>query len=101
MAAGSIGHGHLWFRRFAADALLRSGDWAGAVAQADRLDAYTAAEPLGWSDLVIRRVRLMAKAGSGQATNADREAARALVAALEAALLCDAVPALRQAYALD
>ena len=101
LAAGSISHGHLWFRRFAAEALLRSGDWAGALTQADRLESYTAAEPLGWSNLVVRRVRLMAKAGLGRVTEADRDAARMLAAELDAALLCDAVPGLRQAYALD
>ena len=77
-----------------------AGEWDRAEEEADALAAYTAAEPLGWSEHLIRRARLLARAGRGAADPADRDAARRLVADLEAALQRSAIPALRTAFRL-
>jgi DNA-binding SARP family transcriptional activator len=97
LAAAGVGRAHLWFRRAAAEALLAAGDWAGAAAQAEALERFMANEPSTWSDLVVRRARLLAKAGAGAADEADRAAARTLAADLEAALLRRLIPKLRDA----
>ncbi|MGP1396537.1 MAG: BTAD domain-containing putative transcriptional regulator [Inquilinaceae bacterium] len=98
LAAGSISHAHLFFRQAAGEALLRAEDWDGALVQADRLQAYTAAEPLGWSDLTIRRLRLLARAGSGDTKPHDRDEAGRLISDLEAALLRHQIAAVRDAF---
>ncbi|XWN29845.1 MAG: AAA family ATPase [Devosia sp.] len=98
LAVGSLGHSHLWFRQLAAEALLREGDYDGADHHGDELAAYTSEEPLAWSDMVIRRIRLLARHGRGDTCEADAAEASALMADLEAALLKDSLTALRIAF---
>jgi hypothetical protein len=57
--AGSVSHNHFFFLRDAIDAVLRAGDLDAALRYASRLRAYTAAEPLPWSDLVIERAEAL------------------------------------------
>jgi hypothetical protein len=72
LAAGAISHNHLHFHQLAMDAQLRAGDWPGAEAQADALEAYSD-EPLPWSRFHVARGRLLAAMGRGQG-DADSEA---------------------------
>ena len=98
LAAGSLGHAHIWGRQVAAQALLRAGGWTGAERQAERLAAYTEEEPLGWTDLVIRFVRLRARQGRGEAGDEDIEEARRLIAELDRACIRSLIPDLRASF---
>ena len=75
LARGCNAHNHLWFYRDAIDACLGAGDWDAAERYAAALAAYTAAEPLPWSDFIVARGRALAAQGSG---NADAEVAAEL-----------------------
>jgi len=92
--AGSVSHNHFFFARDAIDAALASGEHDRALRYAARLRAYTAGEPLPWSDLVIARAESLVAAarGAGDGAMLTRlaDTARALgqldlVAALDAA----------------
>jgi tetratricopeptide (TPR) repeat protein len=56
---GSVSHNHFFFARDGIDACVAAGDLDGALRYAERLRAYTAAEPLPWSDLVIGRAETL------------------------------------------
>ncbi|HEX6999294.1 MAG TPA: adenylate/guanylate cyclase domain-containing protein [Gammaproteobacteria bacterium] len=96
--AGSVSHNHYFFARDAIDAALAERDVERASRLAARLAAYTAAEPLPWSTLVLRRAEALvahlrgARGAAHEATLAELAAmARRmgqldLAAALEAAL---------------
>jgi tetratricopeptide (TPR) repeat protein len=77
--AGSVSHNHFFFARDAIDAALRAGQHERALHYAARLRAYTAAEPLPWSDLVSARAEALVAAarGTGDATVLTRLADRA------------------------
>ncbi len=62
---GCVGHNHLWFYRDAMEASLDSADWDAAEQYAAALSAFTAAEPLPWSDFFIARTRALADIGRG------------------------------------
>ncbi|HET6521639.1 MAG TPA: tetratricopeptide repeat protein, partial [Geminicoccaceae bacterium] len=66
LAAGSLSHNHLWFRRDAIEACLAVGDWDGAERHAAALEAHTLAEPLPWAELLIARGRALAAFGRGR-----------------------------------
>jgi hypothetical protein len=66
LARGALSHNHFDFRACAIDALLACGDFEGALAHADALESYTAAEPLLWSDLAVERARLLVRYGTGE-----------------------------------
>lgn len=53
LESGSVSHNHLWFFRDAIVASLRAGDHVAAAGFADKLKAFTAPEPLGWSSFYI------------------------------------------------
>jgi tetratricopeptide (TPR) repeat protein len=57
--AGSVSHNHFFFARDAIDAALQAHDLDGALRYAARLRAYTADEPLPWSDAVIARAEAL------------------------------------------
>jgi class 3 adenylate cyclase len=59
LAAGSLSHNHLWFRRYAIEAALAAGDLDEASRQAEALERYTAAEPLPWSTVLVARARAL------------------------------------------
>jgi class 3 adenylate cyclase/tetratricopeptide (TPR) repeat protein len=65
LEAGAVGHNHLWFRRDAIETGLEHGEWDLAARHADVLAAFTAEEPLPWSDFVIRRGRALVALGRG------------------------------------
>ena len=86
-----------WFHQFAGDALLAVGEVDRAAAHADRLDAMTREEPLGWVDLTSRRLRVLCRL---RVDPLDADAigeARDLVTALEAGCLRQALLAVREA----
>jgi len=74
LAEGAVGHNHLWFYRDAIDAGLDSGDWDEAERYAAALEAFTADEPLPWSDVFIARARALARFGQGERGAAIAEA---------------------------
>ena len=53
LAGAAISHNHLWYHRTRIEWALKSHDWPTAKRHADRLEAYTAAEPLTWAQLHI------------------------------------------------
>lgn len=65
LARGTISHNVLWFRRNAMDDAILSGAWTQARHHADALAAYTQAEPMPWSDLLVARARALASWGEG------------------------------------
>jgi class 3 adenylate cyclase/tetratricopeptide (TPR) repeat protein len=67
---GSVSHNHLWFYRFAMDALLGAGDWERVEAYADALEDFTRPEPLPWADFYIARGRALAAFGRGNRDDA-------------------------------
>jgi hypothetical protein len=68
--AGSVSHNHFFFARDAIDAALAHRDFERALRYAARLRAYTAAESLAWSQLVIARAESLAAHGRGAANGA-------------------------------
>jgi hypothetical protein len=85
LAKGAVGHNHFWFRRYAIEAALQAGEWDVADAHADALARRTAAEPLPYSDLIVARGRILARAGCGTARDEDAEELAALRAKAAAA----------------
>jgi class 3 adenylate cyclase/tetratricopeptide (TPR) repeat protein len=71
LARGSVGHNHLWFYRDAIEALLSSGDAAGALEYVGLLEAYTRVEPLAWANLFAARGRALAAVLRGAAEQKD------------------------------
>jgi hypothetical protein len=88
--SGSVSHNHFFFARDAIDAALRAGDPDRALRYAARLRAYTAAEPLPWSDAVIARAEALVARAQG---TPDTQAREAIAAARRFGLL-DLLPAL-------
>ncbi|WP_171060443.1 BTAD domain-containing putative transcriptional regulator [Poseidonocella sp. HB161398] len=90
-ASGEARFTQFWYHRIAIDAALRIGREDLALASAQALEEMTAAEPLGWTGLVIRRARLLAGAMTqGVTPQAATEAAalrQEIAAALQGALL--------------
>ena len=68
---GSVSHNHFFFARDAIDAALAEDDPERALGYAARLRAYTAAEPLPWSDLVIERAESLVAAARAPASCAN------------------------------
>jgi class 3 adenylate cyclase/tetratricopeptide (TPR) repeat protein len=66
LAAGSVSHNHLHFRRDAIDACLDAEDWSGAELHSDALETYTHEEPLPWSGFFVARGRALAACGRGR-----------------------------------
>ena len=80
LAAGCVSHSYFEFYGNAIEAGLQDRDWPTVRHYADRLHAYTSAEPLPWTDLLIKRARLLADAGEkgmSKQTRAGLEALRA------------------------
>jgi hypothetical protein len=68
LAEGCVSHSHFEFYHHAIEVSLREGDWAAAHRYADALAEYTRAEPLPWTELIIRRGRTLADIGAGRIT---------------------------------
>jgi hypothetical protein len=82
LAEGCVSHNYFEFYRFAIEVSLRDADWDAALRYAAALEAYTAAEPLPWADLVIASSRTLARAGRSRP---DKRTRAELAAALDAA----------------
>lgn len=65
LAAGCVSHSYFEFYHNAIEVSLAERAWADARRYADGLAAYTAAEPLPLTDLLVARARLLADAGEG------------------------------------
>lgn len=98
LGAGSIGHNHFRFHRYAAQACLDAGETAEARRQADLLERFTADEPTPWSSFHIARIRALADAAEGYGAAADL---RRLRDEAEAAALHASIPALDAALGHD
>ncbi len=77
LAATALSHNHLFFFKGGIEAMLRLGDWDGAEAFADRLDAKFAAEPAPLTRLLSGRARALAAWGRRQG---DRSASDVVAA---------------------
>jgi DNA-binding SARP family transcriptional activator len=66
LGAGSISHNYLHFYQNAIEVVLNDHHWPEVERYAAALAAYTAAEPLPWSDFFIARARRLAKQGRGE-----------------------------------
>ncbi|MBL8699143.1 MAG: AAA family ATPase [Alphaproteobacteria bacterium] len=99
LADGGVAHNHLWFRRAAMDVSCAAGRYAEARRHAAALEAFTAAEPLPWSDFHVRRIRALAAVAEGGRDAAHRAELEALRRAALEAGLTPAVPALDAALA--
>lgn len=60
---GSVSHSHFYFYRDAMAVSATLARWSEVERYADRLQAYTRAEPLPWTDLFIARARALARFG--------------------------------------
>jgi class 3 adenylate cyclase/tetratricopeptide (TPR) repeat protein len=78
IADRSVGHSPIGFHRLAIDDALERGEFPRALAHADALELYTAAEPLPYTDLLIARGRALV----GLAANPDDSALAAELARL-------------------
>ena len=98
LAAGCVSHSYFEFYGNAIEVGLQERDWQSVLHYAARLEAYTSAEPLPWTDMLIKRARLLAEVGAkgmSEATRAKLQALRAecqrmggktVLVAIEAAL---------------
>lgn len=66
LEAGAASHNHFHFGASAIDVMLEQGDWEGAERYCAQLEAYTAREPLPWSDFVVTCGRAFARFGRGE-----------------------------------
>jgi DNA-binding SARP family transcriptional activator len=80
LAAGCVSHSYFEFYGNAIEAGLQDRDWECVRHYAGSLEEYTSAEPLPWTDMLIKRARLLADAGEkgmSKHTRAGLEALRA------------------------
>ena len=78
----------------AIEAGLQERDWASVRRYANRLEAYTSAEPLPWTDMLIKRARLLAdvgESGINKAARASLESLRAECQRMNAATALAAI----------
>ena len=85
LAKGAVGHNHFFFRRYAIEAALQWGAGDVADAQADALTERSTAEPLPYSDLIVKRGHILARMGRGTARDEDAGELAALRAKAAAA----------------
>lgn len=66
--AGCVAHNHFWFGQIAIAQALASRAWDRVDRYATRLEVYTEAEPLPWSNFLAARGRALAAWGRGDRT---------------------------------
>jgi hypothetical protein len=96
LAAGCVSHSYFEFYGNAIEAGLQDRDWASVRKYADGLEAYTSGEPLPWTDMLIRRARLLADAGEkglNKQTRAGLDVLRTECARMNASAALTAVEA--------
>ena len=79
LAAGCVSHSYFEFYGNAIEAGLQERDWEAVRRYAGRLEAYTSNEPLPWTNMVIKRARLLADVGEkgmNKTTRANLESLR-------------------------
>jgi hypothetical protein len=79
LAAGCVSHSYFEFYGNAIEAGLQDRDWPSVRKYAKGLETYTSGEPLPWTDMLIKRARLLADAGEkgmSKPTRAGLEALR-------------------------
>ena len=79
LAKGCLSHNHVGYHRFGIDDALARGELTRAIAHADALMAYTAAEPLPYCDFLAARARTLV----GLANDTDDAALKRDLAALQ------------------
>ena len=99
LRAGTVGHNPLRFHPLAIDAALGAGDPAAAIRHADELAAFTAAEPLPWSELFAARGRALAEHALAPDAAGLRDRLVLLRAEAERLGLRRAIPAIETALA--
>ena len=67
----SVAHNHLWFYKDAIETCIDACDWDAVLRYADALETFVSAEPLPWTDLIVKRGRALEKLARGT----DRPAA--------------------------
>jgi len=72
LAAGCVSHSYFEFYSNAIEAGLQEHDWASVRHYADKLEAYTSAEPLPYTNMLIKRARLLADVGENGIKKASR-----------------------------
>ncbi|MBT5897331.1 MAG: hypothetical protein HOH61_15630, partial [Rhodospirillaceae bacterium] len=97
LAERVVGHCHLWFYRYAMEASLNAGHFDAAEYHANRLEEFTKAEPLRWSDILIARCRLLSAHARKTNDGQIRAELLALKTVIEQADLGTALPAIEQA----
>lgn len=83
--SGCVAHNQLWFASVAIDDAFHRKDFGAVERYADRLERKTSAEPLKWSDFMVRRARALIALETGKKTkplvtelaNIKRDAAEA------------------------
>ena len=97
IAEGCVGHNQLYFYRDAIEVMAGRGDWERVERYADALAAFTAAEPLPWSDYFAARGRALAAWARGARDDAVMAELRRLHAEADRVGLAAALPALERA----
>ena len=99
LAAGCVSHSYFEFYGNAIEVGLQERDWPSVRRYADSLEAYTSGEPLPWTDMLIKRARLLADIGASGMntrtragletlrTECQRMSAHSALTAVEAALV--------------
>ena len=90
LCGGCVSHNHFWFHRDAMDAWICGGNLPAAIDHASMLEAYTAREPLPWTNFYVRRGRALARFLDGK--DEAREEIESLIVEARAAELGGAVP---------
>jgi tetratricopeptide (TPR) repeat protein len=94
--SGCVSHSYLDFYTNAIDVSLQQARWSEARRYADRLTAYTAEEPLPWTDAVVRRAVVLAhigESGPHREAVAELESLRERFAGMPAKPMIDAIDA--------
>jgi len=89
-----VAHNQLWFADIAIDDALSKGEWESALRYADRLERYTASQPLEWSTFMVRRARGLVAVNNGDNSDPILVELRDLKQQAERSGLMTSLPAL-------
>jgi len=96
LAAGCVSHSYFEFYGNAIEASLQEREWPSVRRYADGLATYTSGEPLPWTDMLIKRARLLADVGEkgmSKQTRAGLESVREECRRMNAGLALVAIDA--------
>jgi len=97
LANGCVSHNHVDLREHGIEVSLEAGEWQAAEDVCARLEHYTAAEPLPWSNFLVARGRALARFGRGERTTSLQATLAQLRDEAVAAELDIGLPALAKA----